>query len=1010
MDWQNRCNLAGVNAGYRNAHWVGDYHKGNAHGAATEMILAAMKCPVTEAEDFDPREYFLDTNVHNLLRSLRYELHPDGASKVFKADDKDFMLFVTLRGGQPIATAEAESIFDLGIYEGKGREWYLHKHIFSITADTLQATLEEAENSIRKGEWQGNGLLAHEALDEPFDAREYVLQPGLFNCKQNRWRPHKPINDAAVWGTDEEGGWLMLLHREGDWYRVEVGKTSLQLDPVADEHHDFNWQMDSPDRATEKAKRLGDFYVSTRPAALREDNASLNTQAAFAKAMQQATEELLGDETTAVYGGGGDGGRRIKSGYDINCGMCEEWSERVRELYLKATGRDEVDVLDPGNITGNPDDSLMGHVFLRFNGRYYDAECSQGATDWKQLPLFVKQSMGESVPEPPAEDFDPRQFFLDSSSVTFAIGGQPVTWNFGAETEKEIELHGETLKLKLNYYPDERQPGWRMEVYAIVPWKGMLSSNKSLVTTVCRSERLLAQRINQVVAKAEAWWEKNKWGLQLYPRIYGPQGAIETMGGGQSWAEFVEANAGDLPSEFEKQTEDSFHAWSDLIDRFFVEQGQPVQEADEFDPREYLTQDIGTQLVARLKELGYQQVGLNILTDRHATLTMNDPNPEYAPDEEGGGIDDTKRRYARNRVVTAVRELMGRATSVYDFSGDGGTDYLYKICDPEHMGVTGTFEAEDSFDPREYVLSTPNLEGEWRVLWADDSGDRCSKPFNSPEKAMRWAYTSSLWNKAERIALERAHGEGNDFTVTEYPVSRDYELIDPDTGNILIRETLVYESEFGGFDARDYVLRSDSNVDKGFTDWLQQVGFNQTAPCSYELRQWDTKRIIQCRRDGRYRYAVYDADGHAVRHQVLAREPLIGLLQQHLGMKLREGEEPFDAREYLTRDPDDAVLAYMKANGFELIVERTFYTTWSKRVGDYDIRAFKGQKDEKLGSSRWWMEIWKQEEVDEFGTLDWKNESPGMGAYWSADNFLARLRRAVDIRRAWSSDDNLFAK
>lgn len=116
---------------------------------------------------------------------------------------------------------------------------------------------------------------------------------------------------------------------------------------------------------------------------------------AFAQAMQQATAECLADVNAAVFGGEGDNkekGRRPQNSYDINCGLCEEWSERVRVLYREATGRDDVDVLDPGNVSGNPDDSLEGHVFLRFKGRFYDAECPEGVDDFRKLPLFTKQA------------------------------------------------------------------------------------------------------------------------------------------------------------------------------------------------------------------------------------------------------------------------------------------------------------------------------------------------------------------------------------------------------------------------------------------------------------------------------------------------------------------------------------------------------------------------------------------------------------------------------------------
>ena len=116
----------------------------------------------------------------------------------------------------------------------------------------------------------------------------------------------------------------------------------------------------------------------------------------FVKAMQQASAEIFADEQTQMFGGGRPDRRRAVDAYDINCGLCEEWAERVRVLYQEATGNDAVDVLDPGNLSGNADDSLeAGHVFVRFKGMFYDAETPQGLIDWKQLPMFIKQHEDE---------------------------------------------------------------------------------------------------------------------------------------------------------------------------------------------------------------------------------------------------------------------------------------------------------------------------------------------------------------------------------------------------------------------------------------------------------------------------------------------------------------------------------------------------------------------------------------------------------------------------------------
>lgn len=116
------------------------------------------------------------------------------------------------------------------------------------------------------------------------------------------------------------------------------------------------------------------------------------TYPSLAKAMQQATQELISDEKHRVYGGGRPDQRRCADAFDINCGSCEEWAERVRNLYAEATGNDDVEVLDPANITGDPDDSIgYGHVFIRHNGLFYDAECQTGVPEWQRLPLFQKQ-------------------------------------------------------------------------------------------------------------------------------------------------------------------------------------------------------------------------------------------------------------------------------------------------------------------------------------------------------------------------------------------------------------------------------------------------------------------------------------------------------------------------------------------------------------------------------------------------------------------------------------------
>jgi hypothetical protein len=112
---------------------------------------------------------------------------------------------------------------------------------------------------------------------------------------------------------------------------------------------------------------------------------------AFQEAMRDATAAILNDPAVKLFGGGRPDSRRAVDAYDVNCGLCEEWAEDVRRRYKAVTGQDDVEVLDPGNLTGDPNDSLSGHVFIRFMDRFYDAETPEGVTQWQHLPLFKKQ-------------------------------------------------------------------------------------------------------------------------------------------------------------------------------------------------------------------------------------------------------------------------------------------------------------------------------------------------------------------------------------------------------------------------------------------------------------------------------------------------------------------------------------------------------------------------------------------------------------------------------------------
>lgn len=80
-----------------------------------------------------------------------------------------------------------------------------------------------------------------------------------------------------------------------------------------------------------------------------------------------------------------------KSGHAINCGECEDFAMRVIDLM----GGYSNELTD-----GAPDDMdcyLPGHYWIEYKGKYYDAECSSGASDWHKLPIFKRFYQGSKL-------------------------------------------------------------------------------------------------------------------------------------------------------------------------------------------------------------------------------------------------------------------------------------------------------------------------------------------------------------------------------------------------------------------------------------------------------------------------------------------------------------------------------------------------------------------------------------------------------------------------------------
>jgi hypothetical protein len=429
----------------------------------------------------------------------------------------------------------------------------------------------------------------------------------------------------------------------------------------------------------------------------------------------------------------------------------------------------------------------------------------------------------------------------------------------------------------------------------------------------------------------------------------------------------------------------------------------PVQqEVEAFDARAYLLalSKEGTQaIVDRMKSLGYRDVRLVAETDRQAVLSMND---NWGCFTCAGGVGGAIRRIeTRMDVIRAVREFLGSA-EVHDVSGEGQTDYCYKIFNPQHIGVLGTYEAQDTFDPRLYLLTTKDEV--WAVIWTKDGMERTGRKFSSAEKALRWAQAHDLWQRVENVELDQRIGNHwREWKHKRFPVSPQYELIDPDTGHVLLRESWVLMSEAQDFTGGFYLFETVSGRDDELFRLLEAMGFQRTAQGICQLVEEDTKYVIQAQGD-KCRYTVYDEDGHRLSGRLVDRRQLAGLLERHLKTRLCEASDrlrqAFDARAYLLRDPDQEVLDYLEREGFVENFQAEYFTMWAKSIGHFEILAFCGQKDEHLGSSRWWMQLW----------VDGVNTTPHAGLYFSADNFLPRLRRQVELHKELNARDDTAAQ
>ena len=84
--------------------------------------------------------------------------------------------------------------------------------------------------------------------------------------------------------------------------------------------------------------------------------------------------------------------KKYKTAYAINNGACEEFMQTVLKRFPKAEEKVTENYTDEyGCIKINGIEfSLLGHFWIYYEGKHYDAETPSGVKDWKKLLIFNK--------------------------------------------------------------------------------------------------------------------------------------------------------------------------------------------------------------------------------------------------------------------------------------------------------------------------------------------------------------------------------------------------------------------------------------------------------------------------------------------------------------------------------------------------------------------------------------------------------------------------------------------
>ena len=82
----------------------------------------------------------------------------------------------------------------------------------------------------------------------------------------------------------------------------------------------------------------------------------------------------------------------LSAAIEVNSGLCEEFATDLSERLPGS----EV-VYTENYVDWDSEDYPGGHAWVEFQGKYYDAECLDGVSDWLSLPFFQRRLQTEPV-------------------------------------------------------------------------------------------------------------------------------------------------------------------------------------------------------------------------------------------------------------------------------------------------------------------------------------------------------------------------------------------------------------------------------------------------------------------------------------------------------------------------------------------------------------------------------------------------------------------------------------